>query len=275
MLLRDGRFGIEVLMVRRHLKSDFVGGAHVFPGGVLDPDDSCAELCCVGLSDKLASTALGIERGGLAFWVAAIRECFEETGIMMAYGPSGSLLNLANPHQQAWLGEQRRRLQRRELRFVDIVREQGLGLATDRVHYWAHWITPEEQPRRYDTRFFLASVRDGQSGMLEGDEVTESVWVNPQAALKKAKMGEWIVVLPTLYNLKLLSRFGSVDETEAAATTRQPEPAILPKLVRGEAGIRILLPGDAEYGTATPTSAASAEEIAAGSLERIEEVRGE
>jgi len=275
MLLRNGRTGIEVLMVRRQLKSDFVGGAYVFPGGAVDSNDSAGEICCAGLSDRSASAALGVDQDGLAYWVAAIRECFEETGIMLAYDPTGSLLDLTDPSRITWLREQRRRVQAGELRFADIVRERGLILATDRVYYWAHWITPEEQPRRYDTRFFLASAPDGQEGIHDGDEVTESAWITPRAAIEKARTGEWIVVLPTLYNLRLLSGFNSVAEAEVAARTRRPEPAILPRLVRGVTGIRILLPGDTGYSTAVQTSAASAEEIAAGSLERIEEVRGE
>jgi 8-oxo-dGTP pyrophosphatase MutT (NUDIX family) len=271
MLLRDGPAGIEVLMVRRHLKSDFVGGAYVFPGGAVDDDDSYSGSCCAGLNDRLASMALGIDEGGLAYWVAAIRECFEETGILLAWDASGTIPDFTDP----WLMEQRRRLQEKEVHFADIVRECKLKLATDRVYYWGHWITPEEQTRRYDTRFFLACVPEGQNGIHDGNELTESSWIAPQAAIDRARIGEWVVVLPTLYNLKLLSRFGSVAEAELVARTRRPEPAILPKLIRGETGIKILLPGDAEYASAPPTSAASAEEIAAGSLARVEEVRGE
>lgn len=275
MLLRDGRAGIEVLMVRRHLKSDFVGGAYVFPGGAVDADDSSLETCCAGLDDRSASRALGIDEGGLAYWVAGIRECFEETSIMLACDPSRTLPGFNGPGRNAWLAEQRRRLQEKKVRFADSVQEWGLKLATDRVHYWGHWVTPEEQLRRYDTRFFLASVPDGQDGIHDGNELTESAWVTPQAAIDRSRTGEWVVVLPTLYNLKMLSRFSSVTGAERAARTRRPEPAILPRLVRGRTGIRILLPGDAEYDTAPPTSAASAEEIAEGSLARIEEVRGE
>ena len=269
MLVRDGRAGVEVLMVRRHLKSDFVGGAYVFPGGAVDNDDASLGIHCAGLDDRSASKALGIHEGGLAYWVAAIRECFEETGILLACHPSGTLPDLA------WLAEQRRRLLEKEVRFADIVRESGLQLAADKVHYWGHWVTPEEQPRRYDTRFFLASVPHGQHGIHDGNELTESAWVTPEVAIDRARTGQWVVVLPTLYNLKLLSRFCSAAEAELAAGTRRPEPAILPRLIRGQKGIRILLPGDAGYATAPATTAASAEDIAEGSLARIEEVRGE
>ncbi len=275
MILRDGPTGIEVLMVRRHLKSDFVGGAHVFPGGAVDAVDQIDDSLCIGLDDSSASAALGIDAGGLAFWVAAIRECFEETGIMLAYGTSGTLLDVSDARDQTWLWEQRRRVQEGKIRFVDVIRESRLVLATDRVHYWAHWITPEDQRRRYDTRFFLASTPSGQRVAHDGAEVIESAWITPAAVIDKAKAGEWLVVLPTLYNLKMLSRFGSVAEAEAAAKTRRPEPGILPKLSRGPSGIKVLLPGDPEYNSAVTTTATSAEEIGAGSLARIEGERVE
>ena len=156
--------GLEVFMLRRNLDSDFVGGAYVFPGGAVDPDDRHADLeaICEGRTDVEASRRLGIDAGGLAYWVAAIRESFEEAGVLLAYRPDGSIVHLDDPeHACARWAEHRRQVDDGERRLVEVCADEDLRLAVDGMHYFGHWITPEGAPRRYDTRFFLAAEPPG------------------------------------------------------------------------------------------------------------------
>ena len=147
-------------MLRRNLNSDFVGGAYVFPGGAVDPEDRHADLepVCQGRSDAEASARLGIESGGLAFWVAAIRESFEEAGVLLAYDPDGDVVDLDDRRRRSSAGPTTaQQVDSGAARLVESAPAEGLRLAVDGMHYFGHWITPEGAPRRYDTRFFLAA----------------------------------------------------------------------------------------------------------------------
>jgi hypothetical protein len=145
-----------------------------------------------------------------------------------------------------------------------------LKLATDRVHYWAHWITPEGEPRRYDTRFFLTVAPRRQAAVHDGSELTESSWVSPREALEKARNREWLVILPTLRNLELLRNFERITDAEAAACARRNIPAIQPRIVRDQTGIRILVPGDEGFDESISTTA-SLSEIFQASLDRVDD----
>jgi 8-oxo-dGTP pyrophosphatase MutT (NUDIX family) len=226
MLVRDGASGVEVLLVRRHIRAQFVGGAHVFPGGVLEPEDEHNASLCEGLTDAEASARLGIERGGLAWWCAAARECFEEAGILMA-GDA--------PDTPIARGRES---------FGDYLRRQNLRIAADRILYWAHWITPEGQPLRYDTRFFLAVAPAGQTARHDGLELTESAWIAPAAALQKARDREWKIILPTARNLLALSRFKSAAETEAAAKALREVKTVQPLMIHEGGRVRFVIPGE-------------------------------
>ncbi len=232
----------------------------MFPGGAVDPSDEIEDGLCAGHSDALASAALGIPRGGIAYWAAAIRECFEEAGILLAYGPEGELLDFGRPGLKERYESYRQALNAGEISLDRIARGECLRFATDRVHYWAHWITPEGQPRRYDTRFFLAVAPKGQTAAHDGRELTDSAWVTPQAALERAKTREWMVIFPTLRNLTLLCSFPTAREAEASAKARREITAVLPRLAKDERGIRILIPGDEGYeqaGSEAATATAS------------------
>ncbi len=195
MLVRDAPDGggLEVAMLRRNLNSDFVGGAYVFPGGAVDPDDchTNLEAVCVGRSDADASERLGIERGGLAFWVAAIRECFEEAGVLLARRADGDVITFTDPEVDARFIEHRRAVDSGERRLVEVCAEEGLRLAVDGMHYFSHWITPEGPPRRYDTRFFVAAAPPEQYPLHDDRETIANLWVRPQDALDAAKRGEF------------------------------------------------------------------------------------
>jgi 8-oxo-dGTP pyrophosphatase MutT (NUDIX family) len=248
ILVRDGDAGVEVFMEERHIRSDFVGGAYVFPGGAVDPDDRVPEELCAGRTDRSASRLLGIEHGGLAYFVAAIRECFEEAGVLLAYDRSGALLDFGDAAKEARFREWRDRLNASSATLLDLARAEGLRLATDRIHYWGHWITPEGQPRRYDTRFFLGEAPANQTATHDDWELTASAWVAPAEALERARRHEWMIIFPTLWNLRELARFESAGAAAAwAAEESRPRPLYVPRVT----GERVVLPGDEGYEQAT------------------------
>src|SRR4051795_11500729 len=197
LILRDGEPDadgdtLEVFMLRRNLKSDFVGGAYVFPGGAVDPEDRHENLepVCVGRTDADASARLGIERGGLAFWVAAIRESFEEAGVLLAYDADGAIVDLDDAASAERWAAHRAAVDTGELRLVDLCEAEGLRLAVDGIHYFGHWITPEGAPRRYDTRFFLAAAPTNQTPLHDDHEVIANTWLRPADAIARAKSRE-------------------------------------------------------------------------------------
>jgi len=251
MLVRDAPDGggLEVAMLRRNLNSDFVGGAYVFPGGAVDPDDRHANLeaVCVGRTDADASERLGIERGGLAFWVAAIRECFEEAGVLLARSTDGDVVTFADPLVDARFIEHRRAVDSGERRLVEVCAYEDLQLIVDDIYFFSHWITPEGAPRRYDTRFFVARAPEGQVPLHDDREVIANLWIRPADALERYRAGEFDLVFPTMRSLMALERFGSADDALTAAAAVNQVPAILPRIVEDVSGYRILLPGDDGY----------------------------
>jgi glyoxylase-like metal-dependent hydrolase (beta-lactamase superfamily II)/8-oxo-dGTP pyrophosphatase MutT (NUDIX family) len=217
-LLRDGNEGIEVFMVRRHLDSEFVGGAYVFPGGAVDPADS-TELArlCEGLDDATASAILGVESGGLRFYVAAVREVFEEAGVLLAYDRTGGWVEAWDPNDIVRYGVHRRKLNNRETTMTEICRSEGVRLAVDRLAFWSHWVTPPGPPRRFDTRFFLAAMPALQDPLHDSTETVASMWVRPVEALERAERGEVQIILPTARNLESLLEHQTVADALMAA----------------------------------------------------------
>ena len=253
LILRDGPGGLEVFMVRRNLNSDFVGGAYVFPGGAVDPDDRHADLeaICEGRTDAEASRRLGIPSGGLAYWVAAIRESFEEAGVLLAYRPDGSIVHLDDPAGVARWAEHRRQVDDGERPLIEVCADEGLRLAVDGMHYFGHWITPEGAPRRYDTRFFLAAEPLGQTPLHDDHEVIANVWIRPIDALESHAAGEFTMMPPTVASLRAVARFDTASEALAAATEITDVPTILPRIIAIDGGMRIALPGEDGYDDGT------------------------
>jgi len=256
MLVRDGTEAaeapLEVLMVRRNLRSDFVGGAYVFPGGGVDPADSGpdAEALCAGRVDAGASALLGLGAGGLGYWVAALRECFEEAGVLLAYTDgrhTGPLLSLAVGEHAERFAAQRRQLNDGTLNFLELCRDENLRLAVDGVHYFAHWVTPKGAPRRYDTRFFVAAAPPDQTPAHDAGETIAEEWIRPAEALRRHREAEFELIFPTIRNLQAIGRFATAGALlEAAAAAGRP-PVIEPRVVADGNGVRILLPGDPGY----------------------------
>jgi len=237
MLLRDGADGPEVFMMRRTLNAAFVGGFYVFPGGAVDDADRAAEVeaRCTGLTDADASEQLSIPSGGLAYWVAAVRECFEEAGVLLAAGADGTLVHFGEPEMEERFETYRRAVHSGERRLIDICADEGLRLAVGDIEYVSHWITPAGEPRRFDTRFFVARAPIGQEPLHDDHETIASLWVRPADALTRQQAGELQMITPTITHLEYLVPFATTEEAMAdAATIRHPatvEPELPPKPV--------------------------------------------
>jgi 8-oxo-dGTP pyrophosphatase MutT (NUDIX family) len=226
MLVRDRRDGIEVFMLRRNLTSVFVAGAYVFPGGAVDASDGAPEIAsrCRGRADADASATLGMPLGGLAFWVAAVRECFEESGLLLAADAEGEPIALADIATAVRFDEHRAELNAGRRSLADICACEGLHLDLGAMHYFSHWITPEGAPRRYDTRFFLAAAPPGQVPLHDNQETIAHLWIRPGEALRRHYAGDYEMIQPTVETLKVLDGF---DRSEAllAAVARTEWPA--------------------------------------------------
>jgi 8-oxo-dGTP pyrophosphatase MutT (NUDIX family) len=240
---------LQVLMVRRNLRSDFVGGAYVFPGGAVDPSDAGPETAtlCEGRTDEEASVVLGVEAGGLAYWVGALRETFEEAGVLLAYEPGGRLLSYAPPGAGDRFARHRAALNDSAVVFADLCRAERLRLAVDQVHYFAHWITPEFAPRRYDTRFFVAGAPTEQTPLHDNNETIADLWVHPEEALRRHRAGEIELIFPTIRNLQAIARFETAEDLLRAAAGAASVPAVVARVVADGRGVRVLLPGDPGY----------------------------
>ncbi|HSG88582.1 MAG TPA: hypothetical protein VLA56_05175 [Pseudomonadales bacterium] len=229
MLLRESPLGPEVFMMKRTSRIDF-GGLHVFPGGKVDPHDAHGEMAahCGTFTDADASARLGVPEGGLAFWVAAVRECFEESGVLLAYGPDGGIIRARRADWAEGLRALRDELNAGERSFLDVCRATSMQLAVDRVAYFSHWITPEGPPRRYDTRFFVAAAPEQQDGLHDDSELVDSQWIRPADALDARARGEIEMIFPTFTTLEALADFDAVPALLAAVASGAHRAAVTP-----------------------------------------------
>jgi len=230
-------------MLQRAHTLAFMPGVHVFPGGAVDPADAGAELqaLCAGLDDAAASRALGVERGGLAYWIAAVREAFEEAGILLAYDDKGGMVAFDDT---ARFQSHRQALHGRRGDFAAVLRDEGLRLAADRLIYFGHWITPVTVPRRYDTRFFLAIAPERQEAMHDRHETIAHVWMRPQEALDLCAGERINLRLPTIRTLERFADCASVAEWVTVVSSAPVVRALQPRITRDG---RSVLPGEPGY----------------------------
>lgn len=244
ILVRDGAAGIEVFMLERHLRSDFAGGAYVFPGGTIDDRDLDPAIAALTDGPPPGEAAALIDappERALAFYACAIRETFEEAGALLARRDS----KLVPPDGR--LEEARRALAAGDLSLVDLARAENLRLAADLLHYFSRWITPELSPRRYDARFFVAAV-PGDADALVHDEVetTASLWIRPADAIARWRRSAFSIIFPTRTTLEAVSKFDTVEALIGSTRGKRVE-AILPKVVLADGEPRIILPNDPAY----------------------------
>jgi len=245
MLVRDTDDGPEVFMLRRTGRASFAAGMYVFPGGRVDDADHADEIepFCSGLDDADASRQLGLASGGLAYWVAAIRECFEEAGILLAERRDGSPLDLADGDRHA--------VHDGTLSMVDLCKRDDLVLELSTTQYVDHWVTPVGEPRRFDTRFFVTEAPAGQDGLHDDKETVDSTWIRPSDALRMHADGELMMMPPTVKNLQWLAGFDTAAAVVDAGTEIVDPIKILPKARLDGNGkmIGVAMPWDTDYET--------------------------
>ncbi len=245
LLLRGAPGGMEVLLMRRTRSAGFVPGAYVFPGGRVDRDDG--DEAALERLDSLSGRAAADRLGGsvpvegnaeatpsIAYYMAALREAFEETGILVARRADGSPVPTAA--EDASVDVVRNEVMDDRVTFAEALEALGARIDGSAVAYMAHWVTPEVEPRRYDTRFFAARVPDGATPIIDEREMTDAVWISPMRALERNREGSLPMVFPTIKSLETLARFDDADDA-VATLDRRPVPMILPRLVVTPTGI--------------------------------------
>ena len=233
VLLRDGAVGPEVLLLRRHRSSGFVPGAYVFPGGRVDAAD--AGPATLALLDGREPDA----EPDASYIAAAVREVFEETGVLLARDAAGRpAADASAPEFARW----RAALLEDRATLADVLAALGLRIAAGDIVYCAHWITPVAEPRRYDTRFFLARLPEGAEASVDEREMTDAVWLRPAEALERFRAGRLPMVFPTVHTLESLAPFSSVTEALDAFRGCAVTPT-LPRLVRRPDGVAIVVDG--------------------------------
>ncbi len=242
LLLRDRPAGLEVFMVVRHHAIDFAGGALVFPGGRVEESDQ-------ELADRPQDcpNPEGLSADALAFRVAAIRETFEECGVLLAR-PHGSQDLIDSTTLRRLEDQHRAALNAGSIGFDAVLGSEGLLPAPDLLVHFAHWITPAHQPKRYDTHFFLSEAPEAHLAVHDGQETVESIWITPAEALAHTATGKYKLVFATAKNLEKLGRSRTVDEAMTAARSARVV-TVQPKGTKLEGGKRLLrIPEEAGYG---------------------------
>ena len=229
MMVRDGTAGVEVAMLRRSLTASFVGGAYVFPGGAVDPHDASDEMAqrCNGGDDASLSSLLRVASGGMAFWVAAVRESFEEAGLLVANNDEGQPVDLSQPEVARRFVAHRSDVHSGRRLFADILTEERLHLRLDHIFSWSHWVTPIGSPRRFDTRFFLCAAPVGQEPIHDERETIASLWLTAADALQRFHDGVINLITPTIKSLEAIGHFPTVASLIDAAAPRAV-PVVIP-----------------------------------------------
>jgi len=244
VVLRDSPNGPEVFMVRRHTDTAFMGGAYVFPGGRVDPnDDDDADAWCDGAAHAVAQLPDVDRDAAVAYHVAAVRELFEEAGVLLARDPGARFVSLADANAQARFSGYRADVHSGLTTFRTVVEAERLRLALDALVRFAHWVTPPIDTRQFDTRFFMTRIPPDQTPAHDDRETTDSDWITPREAIARAQRDDFVLPPPTWTTLRELEPFRSVDEALAWARGRRVVRR-MPQL-HIEDGVRFLLiPGD-------------------------------
>ncbi len=252
--------GMQACLLRRVRTMAFAAGMHVFPGGGVDaadaiepvegPDGSISDWVGPGPAQwaQLLTADVALAR---ALVCAAVRETFEESGVLLA-GPDAHSIADTDPVADPSWETDRQGLINRTFSLSELLHRRGLRLRADLLRPWAHWITPEAEPKRYDTRFFVAAMPPEQATRHVGGEADQTMWLAPQEALDRHQAGSLAMMPPTAFTLAELTAYPSVDSVLEAANGRDIRP-VLPRVVVTGEQAQLLLPGDADYAGDRPT----------------------
>lgn len=250
MLVAD-RPGLQVFMMERNANMVFGGGMWVFPGGSVDDADDPDRFQHISMhrSDADASRLMDLSAGGLAYYIAAIREAFEEAGILLARRRgTGEPIDLTEPATAARFAAHRDNVNSGSRDFLDIVEEENLILDAAEMHYVARWITPPGPPRRFDARFFVARMPEHQIPVHDDNELVHSRWLSPNAILERSEAQQMTLMGPTERMVRSLARFHTAEEVIASASQN-----LIDERARVNEQREIVLPGDPGYDTADET----------------------
>jgi 8-oxo-dGTP pyrophosphatase MutT (NUDIX family) len=250
MLLRDADSGVEVHMLRRRTSMAFAAGAYAYPGGGVDPRDDDRLVRWAGPSREEWAARLGVpDKDAQAIVCAAVRETFEEAGVLLA-GPARDTV-VSDTTGADWVAD-RQALIGRDLSFAEFLERRGLVLRSDLLGAWARWITPEFEPRRYDTWFFVAALPAGQRTSDDSSEADRTVWIRPERAASAYDQGELSMMPPTIASLRTLAAYGSVRGALAGSADRDLAPVLArARLEDGE--LVLSWPGHEEFTKHIPT----------------------
>lgn len=244
VVIREQNEALEILMLRRSSRAVAATGAYVFPGGGVD--DADVEVVTRGLVEGLdevtAARRLAVVQGALQYYCAALRELFEEAGILIAVDVDGHPPRLSAERSREW----RRELGAGRVSWADLLEREGLRLALDDVHYLAHWVTPVNRPRRFDTRFFVSTAPSGQSALADGAEVTAHVWTTASDALRRFESAQWEMLVPTVRTLTALEPLrtrGDVVRHVASLRVTRTQP----REIRRDGRVVVVVPGEEGY----------------------------
>jgi 8-oxo-dGTP pyrophosphatase MutT (NUDIX family) len=245
VMLIDDRPDLQVFMMERHANTVFAGGMWVFPGGAVDHQDDASYFSGIAThrTDSEASALMALENGGLAYYMAAIRETFEEAGVLLAlHQEDESPLNIAEASTDRFQ-QYRDQLNAGEIELKTILQNESLLADIGQMHYVARWITPLGSPRRFDARFFIARIPSLQVPVHDDGELVNSVWMSPNEILEKAATDEMVLMSPTLRMVKSLAEFDSADQAIESASSN---PSDHRARVHKDSGI-IVMPGEPGY----------------------------
>jgi 8-oxo-dGTP pyrophosphatase MutT (NUDIX family) len=247
VLVRDGeRGGVEVYLLRRVMSMAFAAGMYAFPGGSVDPRDSDVDENWVGAGPAAWARWLSAtEPLAVGLVCAAVRETFEESGVLLAGASEADVV--ADTTDDDWEADRLTLLDRSQS-LSGMLGRRGLRLRADLLRPWAHWITPEFEERRYDTRFFVAALPSGQLTRDVGGEADRVMWLSPREAVDRCLAGELGMLPPTLVTLAEIAEFDSVADVLAADRAAELYPKT-PRAQLAMAGVRLLMPGDPDYET--------------------------
>jgi glyoxylase-like metal-dependent hydrolase (beta-lactamase superfamily II)/8-oxo-dGTP pyrophosphatase MutT (NUDIX family) len=231
ILLRDSPAGPEVLMLQRTKSAVFLGGAYVFPGGSLDATDS-------SLMDRILGLDSGPAQPPAEYWIAAVRECFEEAGVLIACDVERRPI----PPERAG-----RLMTWRDRPFAELLAKEDLYIPACELAYFGHWITAPGRARRFDTRFFVAAAPEGQEGKHDATETVHELWLTPREALERAQRGEIELVFATQHTLRDLSRFSAVEDAMAYVRALEEIEVNRACWAQGKEGPKLFRRADAPY----------------------------
>ena len=247
ILTRDRDGDTEIFMGQRHERATFAS-TFVFPGGLLNPEDTSAHHHCSGLNHIEVNERLSLASGGLDYYSAALRELFEETCVLLATNSDGSWIT-EKAEGRTSLAEIRKNLVMGNLAWSELLHSWGIKLAIDHLHYVGYWETPLALKARFSTRFFLTDLPPGQDPEHDGDELVDSRWLKPAEALKLHECGEIELPFPHMKHLEILASLPTPNARRDWARNRWREPVIKirPWLIKENDERRFLLPGEPDY----------------------------